>query len=406
MLFPSRSFRRILMSTKAAQFTSRTHCCHSVSIRFFQDSIPLNPTRRNQLSIISIPVVCFWSSPVFVVASRLIGSCQSFSTKASHNEEEELVLNEIFAAIETAPRSASELCTAYIDKLCKSGNISAAARFLKSLHDKHTFISSRSYNVLLAAACEKNDTALISQVFSDAIGSSKTFPPTSYLYIAEAFAKTNECTDLLRFIKDILELTLPSMNVLNSIILAFAECRKSDQALLIYDQIKSSKYKPDLITYNIVLHILGCAGHIDKMLHEFSSMKEAGIVPDVISYNTLLNSLKKAGRVDMCAVFFKEMVDNRIQPDLLTYTALIDCIGRAGNVEESLRLFSEMKGRQIRPSIYIYRSLVHNLNRMGKLELAKSVLEEMKSCSPSDLASPGDFKPYIRGIGQTKSKFF
>ncbi|KAF4394370.1 pentatricopeptide repeat-containing protein At1g11900 [Cannabis sativa] len=389
MLFPSRSFRQILSCTKATQLTSRTLSCHSVSNHFY-------PTRRNhfcsQNQIIFIPVVYFWSSPLFVIASKFVGSCQSFSTKASDNEEEERVLNEIFAAIETAPRSASEICTAHIDKLCKSGNISAAARFLKTLHDKHIFISSRTYNVLLAAACEKNDTVLISQVFSDAIVSSTTLPSASYLYIAKSFAIG--CTDLHRFIKNILELTLPSMNVLNSIISAFAESRKSDQALLIFDQIKSSKHKPDLITYNIVLHILGCAGHVDKMLHEFSSMKEAGIFPDVISYNTLLNNLKKAGRVDMCTSYFKEMVDNGIQPDLLTYSALIDCTGRAGNVEESLRLFSEMKARQIRPSIYIYRSLVHNLNRVGKLKLAKSLLEEMKACSPSDLASTEDFKSY------------
>ncbi|PON80555.1 Pentatricopeptide repeat [Parasponia andersonii] len=71
------------------------------------------------------------------------------------------------------------------------------------------------------------------------------------------------------------------------------ECRQIDQALLIFDQIKGLKCEPDLITYNIVLDILGRVGHVDKMLHEFSSMKEAGISPDVISYNTLLNSLKK-----------------------------------------------------------------------------------------------------------------
>ncbi|PON81926.1 Pentatricopeptide repeat [Trema orientale] len=71
------------------------------------------------------------------------------------------------------------------------------------------------------------------------------------------------------------------------------ECRQIDQALLIFDQTKGLKCEPDLITYNIVLDILGRVGHVVKMLHEFSSMKEAGISPEVISYNTLLNSLKK-----------------------------------------------------------------------------------------------------------------
>lgn len=304
-----------------------------------------------------------------------------------------MVLNEILAAIENSPRSATKFCTTHIEKLCRAGNLSAAARFLKSLHDKHIFISSNAYNVLLAAASEKNDIDLVSLVFVDAIGCSESLPPSSYLHIAKAFAKTNDCIQLLRFIKDVAELTFPSRTVLNRLIFAFAEFRQMDQALLIFDHLKSLKLKPDLITYNIVLDILGRFGRVDKMIHEFSSMKEAGISPDVISYNTLLNSLKKVGRVDMCAVYFKEMDESRIQPDLLTYTALIDCFGRSGNVEESLRLFSEMKeARQIRPSIYIYRSLINNLRKMGKMELAMSLLKEMNSCTPSDLASPEDFK--------------
>ncbi|KAL5581904.1 hypothetical protein UlMin_014346 [Ulmus minor] len=307
-------------------------------------------------------------------------------------DEEEVVLNEIFASLESAPRSASKLCTAYIGKLCGSGNLSTAARLLKSVHDKHISVSSNAYNVLLVAASKKNNIDIVSQVFKDAIASSKSLPSTSYLSLANAFTTTNNCTQLLRFIEDVSELTFPSMKVLNRILFGFTECRQTDQALLIFDHIKGLKSKPDLVAYNIVLDILGRAGHVDRMLHEFSSMKEAGIFPDIVSYNTLLNSLKKIGRVDMCTVYFKEMGDNGIEPDLLTYTALIDCFGCSGNVEESLKLFREMKAKQIRPSVYIYQSLIHNLKKMGKLELAMRLLEEKNSSHPSDLAGPMDFK--------------
>ena len=91
------------------------------------------------------------------------------------------------------------------------------------------------------------------------------------------------------------------MNVLNRIIFAFAECRQIDQALLIFHQIKSLKCKPDLITYNIVLDILGSSGCVDKMLHEFSSMKEAEISPDIISYNKQPEEDRKSRHV--CSIF-------------------------------------------------------------------------------------------------------
>ena len=335
-------------------------------------------------------------SHLFAVTSRFASSSRSFFATEASPDEEDVVLNEISAAIEKAPRAACKLCTAHIERLCRSGNLSAAARLLRSLQDKQLPVFSKAINVLLVAASEKNDIDLVSRVFIDAVASSESLSSACYLNLANAFGRTNDCTRLLGLIEDVSELTFPSTKVLNRIIFAFGESRQVDQALMVFDRIKSLNCKADLITHNIVFDLLGRAGLVDKMLKEFNSMKEASIFPDVVSYNTFLNSLTKVGRVGMCAVYYKEMGDSGIQPDLLTYTAMIEIFGRSGNVEESLRLFSEMKSKQIRPSIYIYRSLVNNLKKMGKLDLATKLLEEMKSCSTSNLARPSDFKPKRR----------
>ncbi|XP_062152718.1 pentatricopeptide repeat-containing protein At1g11900 [Alnus glutinosa] len=314
------------------------------------------------------------------------------ATQASPEEEVTAeVLNQILTTIENAPKPNGEICTAYVDKLCEAGNLSAAARLLQSLRDKHNFRSPKAYNLLLGAASERHDIELLSQVFKDLLVSQGSLSSTSYLYVAKAFAKTSDGIQLLRFVKEVSAMTSPSATVINRIIFAFAECGQVDKALLIYDLIKSLSCKPDLITYNTILDILGRAGRTDEMLHEFASMKGAGIVPDFVSYNTLLNNLRKVGRVDLCLVYFRDMGENGVEPDLLTYTALIESFGRSGNIEESIRLFKEMKLRQIRPSIYVYRSLIKNLKKIGKLELAMKYLEEMNSCL-TDLAGPNDFK--------------
>ena len=107
-----------------------------------------------------------------------------------------------------------------------------------------------------------------------------------------------------------------SATVVNRIILAFAECGQIDNALLIFDHLKSLKCKPDLFTYNTVLGILGRVGCADEMLHEFAFMKEANVVLDIVSYNTLINSLRKLGKLDLCLVFLKEMEERGFKPDL------------------------------------------------------------------------------------------
>lgn len=301
------------------------------------------------------------------------------------------ILNQIIATYQTTPNLSKERCNAYVHKLCKAGNLPMAIRLLQSLRDKNVFIPD-AYNTLLAAAAQRNQIDLSFQIFKDLLVFYGPLSFTCYLNLARSCANIDDCTILVRYVKQIAELAFPSSTiVINRIIFAFAECRQTEKAVLIFNQIKSFGCKPDEITYNTILDILGRAGQVDEMVHEFTSMKEAGLVPDFITYNTLLNNLRKVGRLDMCLVFFREMNDNGIEPDLLTYKAMIETFGRSGNTKEALRLFSEMKQRQIRPSIYIYRSLIDMLKKAGKVDLAMSFLEEMNS-SLSELAGPEDFK--------------
>ncbi|KAG2371684.1 uncharacterized protein HKW66_Vig0218580 [Vigna angularis] len=202
---------------------------------------------------------------------------------------------------------------------------------------------------------------------------------------------------IVLFLEEISEImsSSTSSSFINKIIFAFAKCGQKDKSLVIFDHLRRQRYGPDLVTYNIVLDILGHMGRVDEMLNVFSSIKDTGLIPDTVSYNTLMNGLRKVGRFDMCFVYYKEMTDNGIEPDLLTYTVLIEIFGRSGSVEESLKYFKEMKKKGILPSVFIYRSLIQNLNKTGKVELAKELLEELNSSS-TRLAGPEDFKRKTR----------
>lgn len=370
-------------------FLSSSLLFHLHKVRFF--------LRKN--CITSIPVGSRWILPHFATITEVIGHHRQLTTRASFDEEEikDDHLNQMLEAVENSPECTTrKVGTAYVHNLCKAGNLFAAVRLLRLLCDKNIFIGPCAYNIILVTASEKNDVEILSQVFKDLILSFPSLPSSLYLKLARGFVKSNDDVQLLRLVKEVSELTFPSSTkVVNRFIFAFAECGQFDKAILIFEQMENLKCKPDLVTYNTVLDLLGRAGRIDEMLGEFASMKEAGILPDFISYNTLLNQLTKVGRLDLCSVYFRDMVENGIEPDLLTYTALIWSFGQSGNIEESLRLFNEMKTKQIRPSIYIYRSLIASLKKMGKVELAMTFLEEMNA-SMSNLAGPKDFKRTCR----------
>lgn len=301
------------------------------------------------------------------------------------------VLNEIVSAIKNDPALIREISSIHIPKFCKDGNLVMVVRLLQRLRKERILLSANVYNLPLTVAAERNDIDLASQIFKDLLMSGISLSCSIYNNLARACTKTDDFV-LLKLVEDALELAFPrSTTVMNRIIYAFYECGQTDKALLIYDHIKSLKCKPDLVTYNSVLAILGCAGRADEMLREFDSMKCAGIVPNIFTYNTLINSLRNMGQLDLCSALYNDMGERGIEPDLLTYTALIENFGRAGNIEETVRLFSEMKQRCIRPSIYVYRSLIQNLKKAGKLKLASEFLNEMNS-NISNLVGPKDIK--------------
>ncbi|XP_068668343.1 pentatricopeptide repeat-containing protein At1g11900-like [Aristolochia californica] len=318
---------------------------------------------------------------------------QSLSTEAAADEQEVTseYLNKVLVALEEDPAFGEAKCDIHIKNLCRSGNVSAAAILLKSLRSKRMFLSSEAYKLLLTSAAETKNFEVASWAFKDLLLTTASLDLSCFIDVAKAFEDSEE-DELHQFIKEVAESTFPrSSTVLNKIILGFAKAGQADKALQIFEDMKNLKCKPDVVTYNTVLAVLGKMKRVNQMLQKFDSMVLAGHAADVVTYNTLINSLQKVGRLGLCLNLMREMLEKGIEPDLRTYTALIEGFGRLGNVEEALKVFTEMKRRKIRPSIYVYRGLISNLKKVGKLELAKSMLEEMNS-NLTRLVGPEDFR--------------
>lgn len=336
-----------------------------------------------------IPIRVSRVSALYVV-SNSVGNRLFLSTQITPEDTTDEILDQILAAAEDSSFSREEFCIGCIRKLCAAGNFTVAARIPRILRDKHIFVGPRVYDCILEAAERKNDIGMLSQVFKDLLVSCGSVGLNSYLVVARGLGKQNSRVMLLSFIREIRESELPRIDIiLNRLIHAFGKCGHPDDALLVFENMKSLGCRPDLVTYNTILAILGRLGKLDDMLRVFASMREVGLVPDIFTYNTILNSLRKMGRLDLCLVHFKEMTGRGIRPDLLTFKALIESLGRSGNIEEALKIFEEMKYRQIHPSIPIYRALIFSLKKMGKMELALKFSKEMNDVIRGSVVSRG-----------------
>ncbi|KAF8719448.1 hypothetical protein HU200_024165 [Digitaria exilis] len=272
----------------------------------------------------------------------------------------------------TTSNSASDASAsaAYIEKLCRSGNLVDAIRVLRHLHDEQVF-----------------RYLLLSKLAPDS---------TSYMNVAKALQKLDGCELILQFVREILEITQDrDPTVTNCIIFATAKYGDIDKSLIIFEELKKDQTRLDVVTFNTILDMLGKAGRVDQMLREVKLMEELGHYPDIVTYNTIINCSRRLGRLDLCKRFGGEMLERGIKPDLRTYTSLVDSFGRAGHITEAMEMLDKMKMSH-KPSVYVYRALISDVKKAGQFELAQKLSEEMNS-SASDLLGPEDFKQKNKG---------
>lgn len=288
-------------------------------------------------------------------------------------------------------------CAAYVENLCRSGNLVDAVRVLRQLHeDEQIHVGLHTFNMLLQHTAEANSFTLFAKVFRYLLLSKLAPDSTSYMNVAKALQKLDDCELLLNFVREILEITHHrDPTVMNRIIFATAKYGDIDKSLVIFEELKKYQTGLDVVTFNTVLDMLGKAGQVDQMLREVKLMEKLGHFPNIVTYNTLINCQRRLGRLDLCKRFAGEMQERGITPDLRTYTALIDIFGRSGHITEALEMFQRMK-KSHQPSVYVYRALISNLKKAGQVELAQKLTEEMNS-SASELIGPEDFKPKNKG---------
>lgn len=335
--------------------------------------------------------------PARCASSAMTVRCHRWSSAADGDEDEVIeAFNRGCSTSASRTVFDDSSCNAYVEKLCRSGNVPDAVRILRHLHDEQIHVGLGTFNMLLQQTGEANSFTLFAKVFRYLLLSKVAPDLTSYMNVARALQNLDDPELILKFVREILEITHGrDPTVVNRIIFATAKYGHIDKSLIIFEELKKDQTGLDVVTFNTVLDMLGKAGLVDQMLHEVKLMDELGHSPDIVTYNTVINCLRRLGRLDLCKSFAREMLERGISPDLRTYTALIDSFGRAGHIADALEMFDHMK-KSHQPSIYVYRALISNLKKAGRCELAQKLSEEMNA-SALELLGPEDFKQKFRG---------
>ncbi|KAJ7955976.1 Pentatricopeptide repeat [Quillaja saponaria] len=147
----------------------------------------------------------------------------------------------------------------------------------------------------------------------------------------------------------------------------YAKCGNVNLAM----QVFCSSKERNVSSYTATISGLAMNGHGEEALLLFEGMKSEGISPDSISFVAVLCACSHMGCVEKGFDYFISMFDDYgIRPELDHYACMVDLLGRAGLLDEAEKFIASMP---FAPDNVIWGALLGACRVHGNIEMGQRV---------------------------------
>ncbi|KAM2384642.1 hypothetical protein ACFXTH_042042 [Malus domestica] len=170
------------------------------------------------------------------------------------------------------------------------------------------------------------------------------------------------------------------ISVLNALVDLYGKCGCRDDAHRAFSEIS----EPDIVSWNCLISGLASSGYISSALSSFDNMRLAGFKPDSITFLLVLFACSHGGLVELGLEHFQSMREKYdIAPQLDHYSCLVDLLGRAGRLEDAMEAIMTMP---FKPDALIYKTLLAACKLHKNISLGEYTARRGMELDPSDPA--------------------
>ncbi|KAG8384643.1 hypothetical protein BUALT_Bualt04G0139200 [Buddleja alternifolia] len=166
------------------------------------------------------------------------------------------------------------------------------------------------------------------------------------------------------------------------ILKAVADIRNCDEALSMFEEAerddKSKKYM-DTIVYNTMISMFAKTNKWVQAERIWRSLQDNSQVGTLVTYRLLVCIFVRCGQNELAFDAYHEMVQNGLGPCDDSMQAIIGACAREGKWDMALNVLESMLNSEIKPSFIACNALINSLGKAGKVELAFKVYGLMKS---------------------------
>ncbi|XP_057533870.1 pentatricopeptide repeat-containing protein At2g22070-like [Amaranthus tricolor] len=164
-----------------------------------------------------------------------------------------------------------------------------------------------------------------------------------------------------------------------SLVNMYSKCGNIDNAQKAFEEM----HKRTLIAWTSMISAFAQHGKSQEALQLFKAMLSAGEKPNKITFVGVLSACSQAGLVDEALEYFEMMKTSyKIKPVVEHYACLIDMFVRLGRLEDA---FDMTKNMGCEPNSVIWSILIAGCRSQGNLELGYYAAEQLLKMKPKDL---------------------
>ncbi|XP_057500048.1 pentatricopeptide repeat-containing protein At1g79540 isoform X2 [Actinidia eriantha] len=162
------------------------------------------------------------------------------------------------------------------------------------------------------------------------------------------------------------------------LITGYWKLKMANKAVEAFGRMKDFDCKPELYTFNMILHVLIEKEVILLALAVYNVMLKANCAPNCATFSILIDGLCKSGKTQDALKLFDEMTERGIPPNRITYTVILSGLCQAKRADEAHTLFNTIRSSGCSPDEITYNALLNGLCKLGKFDEAFVLLRTLK----------------------------
>lgn len=213
-------------------------------------------------------------------------------------------------------------------------------------------------------------------------------PQVADIYLLSALLYVCAKAKRVKAAEDIFWKEIPRRNLAytvataNSLMFMYAKINKPDDALRVYELVKSLGLKCTVVTYGVLIKALMRSGQKslqDTAFEILRTLPRLGISPGVEVYNQILEHYASTHNYRQTKAVLKLMAQAKpkVKPDAVSYGYIISCFSDSKKPRSALSAFQLMRRQNIAPSSFTYMGVLKALAHMRDGVSAVQVIREM-----------------------------